>query len=100
MEGVKDMRLQLDYTGDIGNAFLGGRMINDNFANGAVWEIGLKDFEQELKKEKITVYIAPLKEGANVNVESSMAARTEEVTSCTAKLKSTELQPVYEIKIG
>lgn len=100
MEGVKDMRLQLDYTGDIGNAFLGGRMINDNFANGAVWEIGLKDFEQELKKEKITVYIAPLKEGANVNVESSMAARTEEVTSCTAELKSAELQPVYEIKIG
>lgn len=100
MEGVKDLRLQLEYTGDIGNAFINGRMIHDNFANGAVWEIGLKEFEQELKKDRITVYIVPLKEGVNVNVESAMAARLEEVKSCIAELKSVKVAPVYEMKIG
>lgn len=100
LEGVKDARLQLEYTGDIGNAFLGGRMIHDNFANGAVWEIGLKDFEQELKTACITVYIVPLKEGVNVNVESAMAARSEEVEAYVAELKSVRIQPVYEIRIG
>lgn len=97
LDGVKDMRLQLEYTGDIGNAFINGRMIHDNFANGAVWEIGLKDFEKELKKDSITVYIVPLKEGVNVNVESSMAARSEEVKAYVAELKSVRMQPVYEI---
>lgn len=99
LEGLKDARLQIEYTGDIGNAFIDGRMIHDNFANGAVWEIGLKDFMQELKEECITVYIAPIKEGANVNVESAMAARSEEVKAYIAKLKSVKLQPVYEFKV-
>jgi len=97
MVGIKDMRLQLEYTGDIGNAFIDGRMIHDNFANGAVWEIGLKEFEQELKEKCITVYIVSLKEGVNVNVESAMAARLEEVKSYIAELKHVRLQPVYEM---
>lgn len=99
MDGVKDALLQIEYTGDIGNAFVDGRMIHDNFANGAVWEIGLKEFAEELKKECITVYIVPLKEGANVNVESSMAARSEEVKAYVAALKSVRIQPIYELKI-
>lgn len=99
MDGVKDARLQLSYTGDIGNAFINGRMINDNFANGAVWEIGLKDFAEQLKNDCITVYIVPLKEGVNVNVESAMAARSEEVKRFVAELKSVKIQPVYEMNI-
>lgn len=98
-DGLKDARLQIEYTGDIGNAFINGRMINDNFANGAVWEIGMKDFAGQLKEDCITVYIVPLKEGANVNVESSMAARSEEVKRYLGELKSVKIQPVYEIKI-
>lgn len=99
LEGVKDARLQIEYTGDIGNAFINGRMIHDNFANGAVWEIGLKDFIQERKEECITIYIAPIKEGAKVNVESAMAARSEEVKAYIAELKSVKLQPVYECRL-
>lgn len=99
LDGLKDARLQIDYVGDIGNAFIDGKMIHDNFSNGAVWEIGLKDFEQKLKTECITLYIVPLKEGANVNVESAMAARSEEVKAYIAELKSVRIQPVYEMKI-
>lgn len=99
MDGLKDARLQIEYTGDIGNAFINGCMINDNFANGALWEIGLKDFAGQLKKDCITVYIVPLKEGVNVNVESAMAARSEEVKRYIGELKSVRIQPVYEIKI-
>ena len=99
MEGLKDARLQLVYSGDIGHAFLGNRMINDNFSNGAVWEIGLKDFAQELSKESMVIYITPLKEGVNVNVESAMAARREEAQAYVAELKEAALQPVYEIRL-
>ncbi len=99
MEGLKDARLQLTYSGDIGHAFLGNRMIDDNFSNGAVWEIGLKDFAQKLSKESMVIYITPLKEGVNVNVESAMAARREEVQAYVAELKEATLQPVYEIRL-
>lgn len=100
LDGVKDARLQIEYTGDIGNAFLNGRLISDNFANGAVWEIGLKDFADELENGCITLYLVPLKEGARVNVESAMAARSEEVDACIAELKGVRVQPVYEIALN
>lgn len=99
LEGVKDVRLQIRYAGDIGYAFLNGRLISDNFANGAVWEIGLREFADELKNN-ITLYLAPRREGARVSVESSMAARTEEADVCISELKGVELQPVYEIRLG
>lgn len=99
MNDVKDMRLQLDYSGDIGHVFLNSRLINDNFANGAVWEIGLREWAEELKGSQLVVYITPLKEGANVNVDSDMAARSEEVDGTIAELHSAALCPVYEIKL-
>ena len=99
MDGLKDARLQINYSGDIGHVFIGGRMISDNFANGAVWEIGLKDFVKELEEERITIYITPLKEGASVNVESAMAARREEVDACVGGLEAVRVEPVYEIRL-
>lgn len=99
MEGVKDMRLQLEYSGDIGHVFLNSRLINDNFSNGAVWEIGLREWLPEVEGGQLVVYITPLKEGANVNVESDMAARMEETEGVTAKLHSARLCPVYEIEM-
>lgn len=99
MDGVKDVRLQIDYSGDVGHAFVNSRMIHDNFANGAIWEIGLKDLAQELAQAPMVIYITPLREGANVNVESAMAGRREEAQSQRAELMRAELCPVYEIQM-
>lgn len=99
MEGCKDAILRIHYTGDIGNAFINGKLVHDNFCNGAVWEIGLRDYTEELKGQDMTVYIVPLKKGVNVNVESAMAARIEEAEETIGTLHSVEVQPVYEITI-
>lgn len=99
MEGCKDALLGISYIGDIGNAFINGRLVHDNFCNGAVWEIGLRDFAEELKTQDMTIYIAPLKEGVNVSVESAMAARMEEVKEYVGALQSVAVQPVYEIVV-
>ena len=99
MTGLKDLLLQVNYTGDIGSAFLDGKMIHDNFCNGAPWEISLRDFAEELKKQPVTIYITPLKEGAHVNTESSMAARMEEVDFSIGTIQSVSVQPVYEMKV-
>lgn len=77
MDGLKDALLCVDYTGDIGSAFINGDMINDNFCNHSTWEIGLRTFARRLEKHPLTISITPLREGRNVNVESAMAARME-----------------------
>lgn len=99
MVDMKDALLQIDYTGDIGNAYIDGKMINDNFCNGATWEIGLKDFAECLKVHPVTIYITPLKEGAYVNVESPMAGRKEEVDFSIGMIQKVTVQPVYEIVV-
>ena len=42
------MLLRVQYSGDIGHAFIDGQMIAGNFANGAVWDIRVDDHAGEL----------------------------------------------------
>jgi len=98
-EGLKDVRMRIDYRGDIGMMFLGNEMISDNFCNGDTWEIGLKEHRERIGKEKMVLTIAPVREGAAVNVESAMAARNETAERETGELDRVSLQPVYEIGI-
>lgn len=100
LEGVKDMRLRIQYQGDIGHAFLNGRLISDNFNNGAAWDIGLREAAEELRESPLVIYITPLKKDSKVNVDSPMAGRMEEGGESTAELYSLGLQPVYELSLG
>lgn len=100
LEGCKDVLLRITYRGDIGHAFIDGKLVHDNFCNGTVWEIGLRDFSEELKTQDMIIYITPIKEGANVNVESAMAARIEEVKEYIGTVQRVEARPVYEIALG
>lgn len=96
LDGLKDVRLQIRYRGDIGTLFLNGAMVSDNFSNGDAWEVGLMEHRDALDGEWV-LKIAPLREGAQVNVESAMAARNEVVRSSIAALESVKAVPVYEI---
>ena len=49
--------------------------------------------------EKMVKLASAIREGANVNVESAMAARSEKVSALIAELKSIRAQPVYEVKL-
>ena len=60
-EDCKQVLLQVDYTGDIGSAFVDGELISDNFYNGAVWEIGLKDVWNLNMGREITFVITPIR---------------------------------------
>ncbi len=98
LEGLKDARLQIDYQGDIGMLFLNDVMISDNFCNGATWEVGLLEHRNK-QPGRMVLKITPIKEGANVNVESAMAARNEEVKKTIAELNQIRIQPVYEMTL-
>jgi hypothetical protein len=99
MEGIKELILAIQYRGDIAHLFIDGDMIADNFCNGQQWETGLRLFEKRLTGERITLLITPLKEGSNINVESTMAGRKEEVNKMVASVEKIFLKPVYEYRL-
>ena len=98
LDGLKDARLQIDYQGDIGMLFLGNEMVSDNFCNGDTWEFGLKEYKNRLNSPFV-LNIAPLRQGAHVNVESAMAARNEKADALIAELKAVRIKPVYEVRL-
>lgn len=91
---VKDVLMRIEYDGDVGQIFSGGRLLHDNFNNGAVWDVSLRD----CWADELVLYITPLKEGATVRVDSPMAARFESVLSATAAIRSIQFVPVYELR--
>ena len=99
LDGLKDALLEIDYRGDIGTLFLDGVMISDNFCNGDTWEVGLAEHREKLPAS-LVLRISPLREGARVNTESPMAARSEEVKEKLAELDGIRVRPVYEIDLG
>ena len=98
MTGLKDIRLQIDYTGDIGMLFLGSEMISDNFCNGDTWEVGLRERPCE-GDTTMTLVVAPLRQDSRISVDSPMAARSEHAEAMVGEVTSVRAQGVYEILI-
>ncbi|WP_379140355.1 beta-galactosidase [Paenibacillus sp. sgz500992] len=62
-EQVDNVSLQISYDGDVANAFLSSRMLTDHIHYGHPWNIGLKEFKDELEKQELHLAIFPLRKG-------------------------------------
>lgn len=99
LAGHKTALLRVRYMGNIGQAFVDGKMISDNFCNGQAWDIRLDDHAEQLAQHPLTLYIVPIKEGASVSVDSTMAARMEHVKGIVAAIDSMALQIMDDIEL-
>jgi hypothetical protein len=98
--GVKEILLRIRYKGDIGHAFIDGDLINDNFNNEGVWEIGLMRFKEDLIEKGLFIYISPNLIGSTVNSNTTMAGWSNEAEESIAEILSIDAVPVYEVIIG
>lgn len=98
-DGVKEALLRVDYTGDIGYAFIDGDLINDNFSNGNAWEIGLKTFAERLARDAMYLYISPIRKGSMVNSNTTMAGWSENAEELIAELAGVSVVPVCELAL-
>ncbi|WP_040949503.1 beta-galactosidase [Gorillibacterium massiliense] len=96
-DGIKDALLKIEYTGDIGYAFIDGDLINDNFSNGKTWEIGLKTFRERLIQKGMYLYISPIRKGSAVSSQTTMAGWSETAAESIAELARVRAVPVYEL---
>lgn len=99
LRGNKQVLLRVEYVGDIGHAFVNGKMISDNFANGAAWDIRLDCHADVLVQEPLVIYITPRKACVTVDVSSAMAGRMEKATGLTAELFSATLISVEDMQL-
>jgi hypothetical protein len=97
--GVADITLAIRYRGDVGYAAIDGRLISDNFANGAAWEIGLRRFTPRILERNIDLYIAPLREGQIIASDSGMAMQQTFVGQEIAQIDSIEAIPHYQVRL-
>ena len=67
--------LRIHYQGDVARLLLNGRLINDNFYNGEVFEIGLRRFAPEILTGELTLQILPLQEAMPVYFEPGAKPR-------------------------
>ena len=64
LEGIENVYLSVDYSGDIGNCFADGKLVSDNFYNGTLWELGLKQILKEQETDQLFFLITPKRDGA------------------------------------
>lgn len=88
-----DLWLQVDYEGDVGNALVGGNLIQDNFYNGQVWEMGLGRFRKLMSGKPLDIHIRPKRVGDFIMLESDMALQRKFAGSELASINNVEFIP-------
>jgi beta-galactosidase len=86
LDGVENTLLKINYVGDAARAYIGDRLIDDDFYFGQPWEIGLKRYAPEILEKGITIKILPAPKNARIYIQDDRRPRL------TANGKTTEFQ--------
>lgn len=68
-EGLNDIYLVIDYTGDTGMGFLNGELFADDFYKGIPWQIGLRKFLATQSTPQFVFYFRPMYKNATYLVD-------------------------------
>ncbi|WP_379160841.1 beta-galactosidase [Paenibacillus sp. sgz5001063] len=100
LEGVDEVLLNIDYTGNVGYAFTAGQLFHDHFYNGAPWEIGLSRFRDVLGSGEIILETTPLRKGVTtIAADAAMAVEKQYSGESTAVFHSVTAVPVYRVAL-
>jgi len=97
LDGLHDALLRIDYLGDVGCAYLDGRLISDNFASELPWEIGLKRFLVPDQARELILRISPLAKDAPVRryLRKKIAAHATTQETDLLEILSISVLPEY-----
>lgn len=103
LNGVADVLLRIDYAGDVARAYIGDRLIDDDFYFGKPWEIGLKRFAPDCFKNGITLDILPTPQNSPIYIQDDRRARLRadgiEQDFNGAELLAVHPEVIYEVKM-
>ncbi|MGD0463255.1 MAG: beta-galactosidase [Tepidisphaeraceae bacterium] len=103
LDGVQNVLLKINYVGDVARAYIGDRLIDDDFYFGQPWEIGLKGFAPEVLEKGITVKILPMPKDARIYIQEDRRPRLQANGQILefhgADLLSVAPEMIYEISM-
>ena len=96
MAGLSDIFVRIHYAGDVARLYEQGRLLDDDFYNGRVWEIGLKRFLPEAFGKKLEVDVLPLPRNAPIYLDPR-AWEQMKPQGQTANVMGIQVLPQYEV---
>jgi beta-galactosidase len=99
LQGVHEVFLRVDYAGDIGRAYVGDRLIDDDFYFGRPWEIGLSRFAPEILEQGLTLRILPLRRDAPIYLPKDRWPGFD-AGGQAAEIRGITAEPLYEVAVS
>jgi hypothetical protein len=98
-ENLSDILLDIDYVGDNAVAFIDGRMINDHLYYGNTWQIGLKQYADEIDRKGAYFYFRPMPRNASYLIDFDADKRPVFEGRTLCRINGMRVIPEYEIRI-
>ena len=95
LDDVDNILLRIQYVGDIGHLFLHGALVADHFANGAPWEIGLRQLHLHGKEAELILKVLPRNTETQVYLDETVPHPERFACRQVASIDSIEAIPVY-----
>jgi hypothetical protein len=93
---LSEIFLDVEYQGDVARLYKGEQLLDDNFYNGAPWEIGLKRLVSDDGPTVFELKIMPLRKDAPIYLPRGAWPDFSSSTEI-ASVKQLSLQPEYQI---
>ncbi|HEY0786645.1 MAG TPA: hypothetical protein VGD62_12305, partial [Acidobacteriaceae bacterium] len=97
--GVRDLFLNIRYTGDQARLLAGSTLLDDDFFNGTAWQVGLRRYTSAGKVPLLLLEVLPLRADSPVYLEP-WAREAVGGAAQTAVVAGFTLTPEYELRLG
>lgn len=77
--GVDRALLRVDWTGDVGRAWVGERVVSDHFWHGREWDVDLTPWRDEVAEHGVVLELLPWVGATGVRVDPSVVPESEGV---------------------
>lgn len=81
IDASRDLRLRVRYTGDVARAYLGDKLIADDFYHARALEIGLRRYGSAVYRDGLVLKILPLREDAPIYITTAPSSSSMTPTS-------------------
>ncbi|HWT65501.1 MAG TPA: beta-galactosidase [Terracidiphilus sp.] len=98
-DGLNEVYLEIGYAGDVARLSAGGRLLEDNFFDGKMWSVGLKQMLGEKIAGPLELSVLPLRRDAPVYFELAQPVEFD-ANGQAARVDSVKLVPEYEVRVG
>jgi hypothetical protein len=72
LDPQRKLLLRMRYVGDVARIYCGGKLLTDNFYNGAPFEVGVNQFGPDAYSKGFDLKILPLQKGAPIYLEDDV----------------------------